>query len=148
MKIPVVVVDDSKVDRYSVRRRLSRNDDFGEVFEAEDGEIFLEQFYSGTHGPLNLTQLESPLMVLMDINMPRLNGFETVEKMQERMEAGVGPQSIAVLMFTSSSNEADVARAESLPLVRGYFTKPLSDDDVIALRGFYLAELGEGPNSA
>ncbi|MFK7942526.1 MAG: response regulator [Paracoccaceae bacterium] len=133
-RIPVVVVDDEKVDRYIVKRKLAKFDDFGEVLEASTGVDFLESFFNG-HGSGNFK--DQPLLVLMDVNMPRMNGFETIEELQKRMAGGHGPESIVIMMFTSSNNPDDRAKAEMLPTVKGYILKPLDDDGVLKIREIY-----------
>lgn len=133
-KVPVVIVDDSEADRYIVRRRLSKVEGFGEVMEAEDGAVFLEEFFNGA-GRVQSEIL--PLLVLMDVNMPGLNGFETIEELQRRVELGKGPASLVVMMFTSSSNPDDVAQAENLASVKGYITKPLDDVGIEKIRQIY-----------
>ena len=125
-KIPVVIVDDEEADRYIVRRRLAKSEDFEQVIECTTGDEFLEQFFNG-HGGIDPS---SPLLVLMDINMPRMGGFETIEELQRRMAEGRGPKSVVIMMFTSSDNENDRARADALSSVKGYVLKPLDDDAV------------------
>lgn len=135
-KIPVVVVDDEEVDRYIVKRRLSSTGQFGDVLEAETGDAFLEMFFNGH---LELQEAPDPLLVLMDVNMPGRDGFETIEEMQRRMAVGRGPESVAVLMFTSSDNLEDRERAAALSAVKGYITKPMDGVDVEKILQMYLS---------
>ena len=125
VKIPVVVVDDDKTDRYIARRVLSRHEEFDEVMEAPTGQVFLEEYFNGS-GSVDLDG--RTLLVLMDINMPRMNGFETIEELERRMDEGRGPERVAVLMFTSSNSPEDRARAEALRSVKGYVVKPLDGE--------------------
>lgn len=129
----IFVVDDQKFDRYIVTRRLSENDIFQNVTEAESGEEFLDLFGKDM---AEKTQ-DTPVLVLMDINMPGLNGFETAKKLQERVEAGDAPSSLGVMMCTSSENPDDRRRAEEIDIIKGYIVKPLDRDDVAYLQRFY-----------
>lgn len=133
-KIAVVIVDDQDVDRYIVRRSLSKADAFSRIMEAPTGDVFLEEFFNG-HASLEPD--EGPLLVLMDINMPGRNGFETVEELQRRMAAGRGPDSVVILMFTSSDNPADRKKAEQLESVKGYIVKPLDDSGLNEILSLY-----------
>lgn len=135
-KIPVVVVDDNEADRYIVRRVLSKAEDFDEVLEAECGNVFLEEFYDGTGKTF---AEDPPLLILMDVNMPGMNGFETVEELQRRSEAGKGPRTVVVMMFTSSDNPDDRERASHLVAVKGYIQKPLDETDVQFMRSVYFS---------
>ncbi len=134
MQIPVVIVDDEETDRYIAKRRLSSAGGFGEIHEAAAGDDFLEMFFNGR--PANDVS-GNPLLVLMDINMPRMSGFETVGEVQRRMENGKGPDSIVVMMFTSSDSPEDKARAEELGAVKGYLVKPLDEATVSKIRDIY-----------
>lgn len=135
-KVPVIIVDDAAVDRRIANRRLSNHPDFEPILEAESGDKFLDEFFDGR--PLLLEGDLVPL-ILMDINMPGRNGFETIEEMQKRISAGKGPKSVAIMMFTSSDNPADRARAEALPSVIGYINKPLTKDTIATILSLYRA---------
>lgn len=123
MKIPVVVVDDEQIDRYTVRRRLDKHGAFEKVQEAVSGDAFLELYCGGSIGS---NDPDVPLLVLMDINMPGRNGFETVAELEERQNRGQAGQSVVAMMFTSSASPTDKQQADTIPLVRGYFEKPMS----------------------
>ncbi|MEM7213544.1 MAG: response regulator [Pseudomonadota bacterium] len=129
-------MDDQDVDRYIVKRRLSRSEGFGEVMEAPTGDDFLKDFFNGD-GSKKVASL--PLLVLMDINMPGRNGFETVEELQKRMAEGRGPESVVIMMFTTSDNPADRERALQLDSVKGYIVKPLDDDGIQRIRDLYYS---------
>lgn len=134
MKIPVIVVDDQEADRYIVKRRLAKHDDFDELLEFTSGDVFLERFFNGgqlDHNP------DTPLLVLMDINMPGRNGFQTVAEIEQRIVDGKGPTSIAVMMFTSSSNSRDHEKANELNIIKGYINKPLNSESIVYLRNLY-----------
>lgn len=129
----VAVVDDNKVDRYTVRRRLSKETSITEVLEFDAGDTFLETYFSDL-----CLDPASPerLVVLMDINMPRLNGFETVAGMEEHLSDGRGKDSCVVMMFSSSENPLDHERAAEFDIVKGYIVKPFARDDVSLLNEF------------
>ncbi|MEQ5871349.1 response regulator [Sagittula sp. NFXS13] len=119
------IVDDREVDRYTARRRLSKCGRFSAVHEAEDGRAFLEKLFKdvypvGEKGPL----------VLMDISMPYMDGFETVDALRARMIKLGWPDNVVVVMVSSSSAANDKARAADMPLVQGYFEKPIRSGDV------------------
>lgn len=134
--IPIVVVDDTGSDRYIARRRLSRHARFDPVLEVETGERFLSAFFQP---PVSEQVAGRRAVILMDINMPRLDGFETIEALQDRVAADGGPDSIVILMFTSSDNPEDRRRAAELPMVKGYIVKPLDDAGVAQIVRLYDA---------
>ena len=136
LNIPIIVVDDTKADRYIARRRLARHAQFAEVIEMPTGEQFLAEFFIP---PVSEQVVGRRVVVLMDINMPRLNGFETVAALQAQIDRGVGPDSMVVMMFTSSNNPADRQRAAEFDIVKGYIVKPLDDAGVAEILRLYAA---------
>ena len=127
LNLTTVVVDDNDIDRYMVRRYLTRHEAFGDIMEAPTGDAFLEDICASK-------QLEpgrsTPILVLMDINMPGLDGFETAERLQEMVTSGETADSIVVMMFTSSDNPADKRRADEIEIVKGYVVKPFGNTHV------------------
>jgi CheY-like chemotaxis protein len=123
--IDAYIVDDREVDRYTARRRLAKSGRFAAVHEAEDGRIFLDKLFDQPR----VAASEGPL-VLMDISMPVMDGFQTVDALRARMIEQGWPKDVIVVMVSSSSAERDRARAAERPLVRGYFEKPIRVQDV------------------
>ena len=125
MHIPVVIVDDEEIDRLIALKRISRSPwakVLNPVFEAISGDVFLDTLFQTDALP------EGQKLVLMDINMPGRSGFETIEEMRRRMPTeGDGT---VVIVYSSSENEDDVARAKALDLVREYIVKPFDEADI------------------
>lgn len=68
-----------------------------------------------------------PILVLLDISMPEMTGFEFLEFMA--LESF--PSTIDVLVVTSSHSEEDKVLAKQYPqFVRGFITKPLKIEDL------------------
>ncbi|GAA5513835.1 response regulator rcp1 [Deinococcus carri] len=82
-----------------------------------------------------LAQLEAdraaerlPDLVLLDLNMPRLNGFEVLAALR----ADPALASLVVVVFTTSSAETDVRRAYALQ-ANSYVSKPATLDEFLHL---------------
>ena len=71
MKIPIAIVDDSAQSRITLAERINSSDEIEVRFTATNGEDFLEQMKK-------LSFSELPKVVLMDIEMPEMNGIEAV----------------------------------------------------------------------
>ena len=83
------------------------------VVKAADGLAALEAF-----------QREQPDLAVLDINMPRMTGFELAEKLRERSR-------IPLIMLTARTEEADVVRALGLG-ADDYLSKPFSPKILLA----------------
>ncbi len=108
-----------------------------QLYRVADGEqaiAFLEQTGSYKTAP-------RPGLILLDLNLPRRNGFEVLAEVQRDASLGAIP----VIVFTSSSLASD--RQKSLSLgARQYITKPSTFDgflDAIKAVSSYLSGTGE-----
>jgi CheY-like chemotaxis protein len=71
-----------------------------------------------------------PSLILLDINMPAMNGFEFLEAYQSLLTTQKIYPSPTVIMFTSSEEENDKEKAMRFPFVKDYLVKPLSPEKV------------------
>lgn len=62
--------------------------------------------------------------VFIDINMPKLSGFELLEKIFSSQNNKF--QSSEIYMLTSSADKRDIEKAEKLHYVKGFLSKPLN----------------------
>ncbi len=69
--IRIGIVDDNRVNRKNIRQLLEKSDDLTIMMEAADGKDFLQQLKVLSKGEL-------PDLVLMDIDMPVMNGIEAI----------------------------------------------------------------------
>jgi len=112
--VTILVVDDDKVDKMAIRRSFRSLKIANPVVEAANGVDALEHL-RGTNGRDKLRQ---PVLVLLDLNMPRMGGIEFLQHI--RADPLLQPTLVFVLT-TSSANE-DRARASALN-VAGYVLK-------------------------
>lgn len=127
MTIPIVVVDDEEVDRYIVKRMVKNAGIDGEVIEFRAGDDFLEVITDERRRAEEIGLAPPPILVLLDINMPRMTGFEVLEAIRESLGADeVCPDYMVVLMFSSSSHAEDKKEAFSYAFVKDYIVKPIT----------------------
>ena len=102
----IFVVDDEEIIREPLREILSRQG--YEVLEAGDGKKALEEI-----------RKKIPDLVLMDVNMPKMDGFKVLEALKKDRKTA----DIPVFMLTSRSSAEDVA-AGIAGFAEKYIPKP------------------------
>ncbi|OGX06034.1 MAG: hypothetical protein A2Z88_02845 [Omnitrophica WOR_2 bacterium GWA2_47_8] len=107
----ILLVDD---DRMVTTILFLRLDKMGyDVKIADDGQI-----------ALNLAQQETPDLIILDIQMPNMNGYTFITELQKIEEC----QHIPIIVLTSRDDMAPIFQAKG---VAGYFTKPFNTDQVM-----------------
>jgi CheY-like chemotaxis protein len=118
--ISILIVDDDRITRFIHERvlQLSLSDYEVEISEAENG---AEAFH------LLKTKIRAseklPDLILLDVNMPYMNGFEFVDALMQLQPADK-PE---VIIITSSENLSDKRVAESMG-IKYFFSKPARAD--------------------
>lgn len=114
----ILVVDDSDAEQFLCKHVIRAYDKDIEILTACDGKDALE---------LLNTIDNLPDVILLDINMPRMNGLEFLEHFAERY----GNSEVRLAMLSSSVREK--ARAMAYECVSQYFEKPLSKEHISML---------------
>jgi two-component system chemotaxis response regulator CheY len=107
----VLIADDSKTIRMLLTSLL-RQLGYGEVVEAENGQVALERAAAGAVD-----------VMLLDLHMPVLDGIATLR----RVKADPATADIPVLIISSDSDMRKVVEARQLG-ARGYIRKPFTPD--------------------
>lgn len=131
MSISIVIVDNEETDRYIARRHFSRADGFGKVLEFSSGRSFVETFKKRD---AFTTPSESRTVVLMDISMPDMDGFQTIHRFLSESHDASSVTDTVFVMYSSSNDMMDREIAAGIGSVKGYITKPMVPDDVEVIR--------------
>ena len=116
----ILVVDDSEDVRLALATIL---EDAGyEIFEASDGSQVPD-----------MVAEHRPDLILLDVAMPKVNGFETLRN----MKADKATSDIPVLMVTAKGRPEDLSLARSLG-ARDFISKPWADGEVELRVGWVL----------
>ena len=111
----ILVVDDDSHTRSMVRIILENN--AYSVVEAENGRIAVEK----------LTTI-NPELMLLDINMPEMNGYDVVVQLKQKPET----QNIPIIMLTAKSESEDLITGYKDYAVEYYITKPFTTRQLLA----------------
>jgi CheY-like chemotaxis protein len=121
----ILLVDDDPVFNFLTRRILRESGVAAQVDEALDGIDALE--YITASDPC-------PDVILLDLNMTRMDGLEFLKEYEKQ---GLCKNHTHVFMLTSSEREEDRTNALASNFVKGYFDKPLSDEDIQKMLAFF-----------
>ena len=122
----VILVDDSEHDNFFHDLALRKSGFAGEIKIYDKGEDALEFLLQD--------RVSVPTLVLMDINMAGMGGFELARALDEQLEPGVPLQ---LHMLTSSSWSVDRATSDSIGRIQSYLVKPLTQETAAALIDLY-----------
>ncbi|SNR29074.1 response regulator [Hymenobacter mucosus] len=117
-KLPsILLVDDDKTTNFLNRLLLEDLQVAQQVLVAENGQEALHVIEQ------ECQKTSCPPLILLDVNMPVMNGIEFLETYAPIKQAA--EQSIVIVMLTTSLHPRDMARLESLP-IQGFLNKPLT----------------------
>lgn len=114
----VMLIDDNDADNFFHGMMIERSGLATELLVFEWAEKALEWFQAHPGHAVDL--------ILLDINMPRMNGFEFLEQFHLLPEAHQADA--RVCMLSSSPLDSDRVRAFTFPRVADFIVKPLGDD--------------------
>jgi CheY-like chemotaxis protein len=110
----ILLVEDDHVDVMNVKRAFERNRITNPLFVAADGIEALEMLRGGKVP-------DTRRMVLLDLNMPRMNGIEFLRELRRDPDL----QHTPVVVLTTSNDERDKMEAYNFN-VAGYLLKPVT----------------------
>lgn len=119
MKKPVLLVaEDNEFDALLLERLIQRGSDGFEMVRVEHGEAAID-YLQGTGNFQDRTRHPLPAVLLLDLKMPRKDGFAVLRWRQENRAFARLP----IVVFSSSNLAADIARAYALG-ANSYVIKP------------------------
>ena len=119
-KWKVLLIDDDECDQLTFRRLLKAEGIDAELLTAKDGQEALDLLLSDQPGQ----QADKPDLILLDLNMGILDGFDTLKI----LKASDRTKSTPVVVLTTSSDVRDIEASYALG-ANSYIVKPTSLDD-------------------
>jgi two-component system, response regulator len=140
--LDIILVEDNPADVEFTLDALRENNLANRVKVLRDGEEAVNYVF-GTGPYKDCGICARPKLILLDLNLPKIDGLEILRKIQSEERT----RTIPVVIFTSSL--ADQDRIESYKLgVNSYIEKPVGFDNfayAVAQIGFYWALLNKSP---
>lgn len=120
----LLLVEDNPGDVRLIQEAIEEGRIDYELFVVRDGETALDYLHQrGDH-----EDALRPHLVLLDLNLPKVNGFAVLERIQENPDLAGLP----VIVLTSSTAQEDIVRSYDLH-TNAYLMKPIAPDEFIAL---------------
>ncbi|MBH0026416.1 MULTISPECIES: response regulator [unclassified Pseudoalteromonas] len=142
--ITILMADDDEDDRLLTQDALAESRVLNELHFVEDGVELLE--YLERRGKFeDKTTSPRPGLILLDLNMPRMDGREALEA----IKANPNLKGIPVVILTTSKQEEDMVKGYNLGAA-SYITKPVTFDGLVDLMktlGKYWVEFVELPTT-
>jgi len=134
-EVAILLVEDDPGHARLIEKNLRRSNITNEIIKASDGQqaldcLFGEGEYAGSGRP-------SPLLVLLDLNLPVLDGYQVLQ----RMKADERTKRIPVIILTTTDDAREVSRCYELGC-NVYVTKPVDYErfsEAIRKLGLFLS---------
>lgn len=129
----ILLVEDNPDDEELTLRALKKNGITNDLITARDGPAALEFLLDPAQ--------EMPAVVLLDLNLPKLSGFEVLEKLRSNPRTALLP----IVILTSSRQEQDVVEGYRLG-ANAYVRKPVSFEEftkAVATLGLFWLLMNE-----
>jgi two-component system response regulator len=142
-KVDLLLVEDNLDDAELTIRHLKKNNMANNLFHVQDGEEALDFIFSTGKYAGNGEMLQRPKIVLLDIQMPKVNGIEVLQ----RLKSDARTKTIPVVILTSSKEDPDIQKCYALG-ANSYIVKPVNFEsfaEAIKNLGFYWLLLNQPP---
>lgn len=128
---PIIFVDDSDDDLLIARECYLRSKLKNPILSLQSGDALIEHLER-----VETNEVAMPALVLLDINMPGMNGFEVLSEIRQRD----GFKSVPVIMMlTNSDSPRDVEMSIQLG-ANGFQTKPYRTTEYIEFFNSFTAD--------
>jgi len=141
--VEILLVEDNLTDAELTIRELKKHNMANNLIHLKDGEEALD-FIFATGKYANTREIQyPPKVVLLDIQMPKVNGIEVLQKIKTDPKT----RAVPVVILTSSKENPDIQKCYELG-ANSYIVKPVNFDgfaQAIKNLGFYWLLLNQPP---
>ncbi|MBI2830249.1 MAG: response regulator [Chloroflexi bacterium] len=138
----ILLVDDNEHDLFLTQRALQKGEVAANVVVTWDGVEALDYLFgTGKYAGRDLNDM--PKVTLLDLKMPRVDGFEVLK----RMRTDPRTKYLPVVILTASREEVDIANSYALG-ANAYVSKPVDFDEfteVVRQLGLFWLDINEPP---
>lgn len=126
--VGIILIDDDEPTNYLHELIIEESNCTDEVMTFASAEKALEYFESR-----RIESFFSHQLIFLDINMPRMDGWEFLERFEKLGKSNLG--NYKIIMLTTSVNPDDKQKATQHFNVSGFYNKPLTEELLEKLMG-------------
>ncbi|MDI9256811.1 response regulator [Flavobacterium sedimenticola] len=119
MNKKIILIDDDEIYQFITIKALTKLDDGVRIFSCLNGKAGLDKL-------LEEYSREEHFVVLLDLNMPVMNGWEFIQEFEKHNLHHNG--NIEVYIVSSSTDQIDIKKAEQFVCVKAFLSKPIPID--------------------
>lgn len=113
----ILLIDDDELTNLINKMIIEKADCAEKTISVQSGRAALDYLNSKEDDEL-------PNLILLDINMPAMNGWEFIEKYRKTQKPQL--KQAVVIILTTSSDPKEEEKAKSMPEINGFKNKPLT----------------------
>jgi CheY-like chemotaxis protein len=121
MKKELFIIDDDPIHRLIVSKMMGITDSLLIINQSENGKVALDQLEK-------IKDSNHQVIVLLDINMPILNGWGFLDQIEKLNFFNI--LQLSIYIVSSSTDKGDILKAGLYEFVKGFHHKPLSKEDI------------------
>lgn len=134
----ILLIDDNPPTNFFNKRLINKLGLAEEVYAVENGKLGLEFLTNQGEYISNGIKYPRPALILLDINMPVMDGWEFLEAYHQLSIEQKGE--ILIVMLSTSPNPDDLQKASSIPELSGFRQKPLTEEMLVDIFNTYFPE--------
>jgi CheY-like chemotaxis protein len=119
-KKSLLLIEDDSIDAMTIKRAVDQTGEIEQIVHCVNGEEGLAYLRDQAN--------ETPFLIMLDLNMPRMNGLEFLEAVKDDHQLC----RIPVVVLTTSTNSGDIDGTFSHS-VAGYMVKPIDYDELVKI---------------
>ena len=135
----ILLVDDDFATNFINKKILQKANVTNHIQVTLNGKEAIDYICKQGKFESDTNEFPQPELILLDINMPVMDGWEFIEAFQKLSLEN--KENIAIVMLSSSFNPADKTRAESIDEISAFKQKPMSREALLKIIKKVLPEL-------
>ncbi|MFC4817559.1 MULTISPECIES: response regulator [unclassified Flavobacterium] len=110
------IVDDDTIFVFVLKKLLEKNGNFGKMIDFKNGNDAIDVLFG--------SESELPCVILLDLNMPILDGWQFLDQLEDSKLK----DQLNVYIMSSSIDRSDIDKSKKYSIVKDFISKPVNAD--------------------